>query len=169
VLCSSRGERPARESGGEGRWAFGATRLPTVLRKEDNTIPSQSTCRTERRHRRSTALTCGAPLRVLVILVSAGRQICRARVGTSTGCLRAGARAAGGWTGDGTAGQWVPLVWLCPAILLGGSALVEGAASAAPWQHAAGPCWRRSAARCVGRAEARPSTGLAATAKGLDR
>jgi len=36
---------------------IGATRLPTVLRKEDNTIPSQSTCRTERRHRRSTALT----------------------------------------------------------------------------------------------------------------
>jgi len=36
---------------------IGATRLPTVLRKEDNTIPSQSTCRTERRHRRSTVLT----------------------------------------------------------------------------------------------------------------
>jgi NAD(P)-dependent dehydrogenase (short-subunit alcohol dehydrogenase family) len=35
-LCSPSGERPARASGGEGRRAFGATRLPTVLRKEDN-------------------------------------------------------------------------------------------------------------------------------------
>ena len=42
------------------------------------------------------------PLRVLVMLVSAGRHICRARVSSSTGCPRAGARAAGGWSGDGT-------------------------------------------------------------------
>jgi Alginate export len=93
VPPAENGRRARR--GGRAEWAFGATRLPTVLRKEDNTMLRNRRAGQSAGNVAARADRAVHPLRVLVMLVPAGRQICRARGSSSAGCALAGARADG--------------------------------------------------------------------------